>query len=208
MEDPDAGRKVEALRRCAFRVLPSTLIIHLKRFEFDLATMDRKKVNDYISFPTDLNMYPYTEEGLSSKESKSRLYHSSSLNDLSTVDGKDDVDDDDTSSFGDEGYVTTVVSEGGGINNTDIETLAEPTRPNLPQNKPSRPLSIRGSSTLSSFPSVKPESYYRYRLAGIVAHVGAIDRGHYYSFIRMRGTGKWMEFNDRSVMPFSDEVSR
>jgi hypothetical protein len=39
-----AGRKVEALRRCTFRELPPTLIIHLKRFEFNLETMDRKKV--------------------------------------------------------------------------------------------------------------------------------------------------------------------
>lgn len=38
------GRKVEALRRCAFRELPPTLIIHLKRFEFNIETMDRKKV--------------------------------------------------------------------------------------------------------------------------------------------------------------------
>ena len=40
------GRKVEALRRCTFRELPPTLIIHLKRFEFNIETMDRKKVRE------------------------------------------------------------------------------------------------------------------------------------------------------------------
>ena len=60
--------QVDALRRCAFRELPPTLIIHLKRFEFDLSTMGRMKVNDHITFPMDLNMFPYTEEGLYAKE--------------------------------------------------------------------------------------------------------------------------------------------
>ena len=54
------GRKVEALRRCAFKELPPTLIIHLKRFEFNIETLDRNKVNDRLTFPIDLNMFPYT----------------------------------------------------------------------------------------------------------------------------------------------------
>lgn len=70
LEDPDAGRKVDALRGCAFRTLPPTLIIHLKRFDFDLESMDRRKVNDHMSFPMELNMFPYTEEGLIAKEAK------------------------------------------------------------------------------------------------------------------------------------------
>ena len=43
-------------------------------------------------------------------------------------------------------------------------------------------------------------------LTGIVAHIGAIDRGHYYSFIKERSSDKWLEFNDRTVLPFSAEV--
>lgn len=70
LEDPVSGRRVEALRRCVFRHLPPTLIIHLKRFEFDLETLGRRKVNDLITFPMELNMYPYTEEGLAEKEAR------------------------------------------------------------------------------------------------------------------------------------------
>lgn len=47
------GRKVEALRRCTFRELPPTLIIHLKRFEFNIETMDRKKVRGRAMISTD-----------------------------------------------------------------------------------------------------------------------------------------------------------
>ena len=72
VEDEDAGRKVEALRRCSIRELPPTLIIHFKRFEFDLETLNRKKLNDRITFPLDLNMFPYTEEGVAAKEARRR----------------------------------------------------------------------------------------------------------------------------------------
>lgn len=40
----ECGTKVEALRRTALRKLPPVLIIHLKRFEFDLESMTKFKV--------------------------------------------------------------------------------------------------------------------------------------------------------------------
>ena len=139
--EDDNGRKVEALRRCAIRVLPPTLIIHLKRFEFDLETMNRKKVNDFISFPIELDMYPYTEEAVKAKETKSK--------------GDYELSD-------------------------QVES--------------------------SEVSEEKSSSYYHYYLKGVVAHVGAIDRGHYYSFINERNGNKWYEFNDRTVLPFSSEA--
>jgi Ubiquitin carboxyl-terminal hydrolase len=63
---------------------------------------------------------------------------------------------------------------------------------------------------LISFPNVsltRTPSITSYVITGIVAHVGAIDRGHYYSFIKERSTDKWLEFNDRTVLPFSAEVN-
>ena len=44
------------------------MILHLKRFEFDLEQMRKVKVNDYVHFPEELNMKPYTKEGLQSDE--------------------------------------------------------------------------------------------------------------------------------------------
>ena len=60
--------KVDALKRCCISSLPDNLIIHLKRFEFDLETMKRIKLTDHCVFPTQLNMEPYTKEGLARKE--------------------------------------------------------------------------------------------------------------------------------------------
>jgi len=56
--------KVDALKRCCVLSLPETLIIHMRRFEFNLEYMRRMKVNDYCSFPLTLDMEPYTKQGL------------------------------------------------------------------------------------------------------------------------------------------------
>uniref|UniRef100_A0A061RL24 Ubiquitin carboxyl-terminal hydrolase 9/24 n=2 Tax=Tetraselmis sp. GSL018 TaxID=582737 RepID=A0A061RL24_9CHLO len=62
------GRKVDAVKRACVKTLPNTLVIHLKRFEFDFDTMMRWKVRDRFEFPMELNMYEYTVEGLAEAE--------------------------------------------------------------------------------------------------------------------------------------------
>ena len=56
--------KVNALMRRCIKSLPNTLFVHLKRFEFDLDTMRKQKLNDYCEFPHLLNMEPFTKEGI------------------------------------------------------------------------------------------------------------------------------------------------
>lgn len=41
------------------------MIFHLKRFDFDLRTMQRSKINDHFSFPNEIDLNPYTVEYLS-----------------------------------------------------------------------------------------------------------------------------------------------
>ena len=47
-----------------------------------------------------------------------------------------------------------------------------------------------------------PENYYKYKLKGTVVHYGTAEGGHYYSFIKERGTDKWFEFNDMNVREY------
>lgn len=67
----ECNAKVDALKRCCVKNLPDNLIVHLKRFEFDLETMKRIKLNDSCQFPMILDMEPYTKEGLAKKEGTS-----------------------------------------------------------------------------------------------------------------------------------------
>jgi hypothetical protein len=185
LEDPVAGRKVDALRGCSFRTLPPTLIIHLKRFDFDLESMDRRKVNDHLSFPMELNMFPYTEEGLLAKEAKK----SPIGGDLFEMDEKRE----------DDGSLTLIGSRGQGGDEKDEGGDREDLRGKGGEGR-------MGPGSRAEVPIVHSDDYYQYSLKGIVAHTGLIDRGHYYSFIKERSTHKWLEFNDRNVLPFGVEA--
>jgi ubiquitin C-terminal hydrolase len=56
-------RKVAALKRCLLGHLSNTVIINLKRFDYDYAAMTKKKLNDYCEFPLHINFYKYTKDG-------------------------------------------------------------------------------------------------------------------------------------------------
>lgn len=63
-------KKVNALKRVCVDTLPPTLVVHLKRFEFNYDTMQKLKINDECSFPPSIDMKPYTKAGLRASESK------------------------------------------------------------------------------------------------------------------------------------------
>jgi len=56
--------------RSCLQNLPDGLIFHLKRFDFDLSTLQRSKINDYFDFPPIIDMTPYTLDQLSNPEVK------------------------------------------------------------------------------------------------------------------------------------------
>ena len=66
-------KKVDTLKRTCIKELPRYQLITLKRFEFDFDRMVRVKVNDLCEFPLDLDMFPYTQEGLQRKEHAAKV---------------------------------------------------------------------------------------------------------------------------------------
>ncbi|KAK8138251.1 ubiquitin carboxyl-terminal hydrolase [Apiospora sp. TS-2023a] len=58
-------RHVDAVKRACLKDIPDNLIFHLKRFDFNLRTLQRSKINDYFPFPSKIDMQPYTIEHLS-----------------------------------------------------------------------------------------------------------------------------------------------
>lgn len=125
--------KITALRRQCIKRLPNVLVISLRRFEFDFETMQRLKLNDKCEFPYELDMEPYTQEGLEAIEKRKDPEFTEAIQ--------------------------------------------------LPY----------------------PDEYYKYKLKGVVVHMGTADAGHYYSFIkdRTKTDDVWYEFNDAVVKPFN-----
>ncbi|PHH80164.1 hypothetical protein CDD82_1934 [Ophiocordyceps australis] len=58
-------RHVDAVKRACLKDVPDNVIFHLKRFDFNLRTLQRSKINDHFTFPQKLDMRPYTIEHLS-----------------------------------------------------------------------------------------------------------------------------------------------
>ncbi|KAK8049930.1 Ubiquitin carboxyl-terminal hydrolase [Apiospora phragmitis] len=63
-------RHVTAVKRACLKDIPDNLIFHLKRFDFNLRTLQRSKINDYFPFPSKIDMQPYTVEHLSNPSDK------------------------------------------------------------------------------------------------------------------------------------------
>ena len=70
--EPCGNRKVDALKRTCLQRLPRQLLVHAKRFEFDLEYMKRIKINDRFEFPRRLSLANYTVEGLARLEALER----------------------------------------------------------------------------------------------------------------------------------------
>ncbi|CAD6506520.1 BgTH12-07747 [Blumeria graminis f. sp. triticale] len=57
-------RHVDAVKRACLKEIPDNLIFHLKRFDFNLRTLQRSKINDHFSFPDKIDMRSYKVEYL------------------------------------------------------------------------------------------------------------------------------------------------
>jgi ubiquitin carboxyl-terminal hydrolase 34 len=54
------GRFVDAVKRTCLKEIPDHLMLQLKRFEYDLGSQRRSKINDLFEFPMDIDMSKYT----------------------------------------------------------------------------------------------------------------------------------------------------
>jgi len=61
-------QKNSITKRTCLSYLPNVLIVHLKRIVFDLDTLMNQKINSRLEFPFELDMEPYTAEGLAWRE--------------------------------------------------------------------------------------------------------------------------------------------
>lgn len=64
-------RHVDAVKRACLKDVPDNLIFNLKRFDYDIMTGMRAKVNDEFEFPETVDMAPYTIDALTQPENAS-----------------------------------------------------------------------------------------------------------------------------------------
>ena len=61
-------KKVDAHKRSYLKELSDTVVIQLKRFEYDYSTFQRYKINDYCEFPERIDFKPWTKQGIDEQE--------------------------------------------------------------------------------------------------------------------------------------------
>ncbi|PRP81656.1 hypothetical protein PROFUN_01163 [Planoprotostelium fungivorum] len=65
------AKKVDVVKRGTIQSLSNTLILHLKRFDWDFTSYRKVKVNDRCEFPLELDMKPWSREGIALAEGRS-----------------------------------------------------------------------------------------------------------------------------------------
>ena len=224
-------KKVNTLKRQCIKRLPRILIVVLKRFEFDYENMVKIKVNEYLEFPHQLNMEPYTQEYLQKLEKLNKnhelvnnLTHNQDKNENNYGDDNMLVDDvlskmpdnkisitnpesNHVSTNPDNPRVSTNPENGSISTNSNNRLI--PTNPedipngtnNNLENMNQDNLSQNKKSELSNTVS-RPNDYYLYNLSGVVIHSGTSENGHYYSIIKDHNKNNWYEFNDTNVKDY------
>ena len=67
-----SGNIVPCVKRDCLSKVNQVCVFHLKRFELNYVTFQRVKKNSKFTFPMKINLYPYTLDGLSVEEAKSK----------------------------------------------------------------------------------------------------------------------------------------
>ena len=171
------NEKKATIRRTCFGVLPNLLILHLKRFDLDFQTFETVKLNNRISFPTNINVFKYTKEGMDVEERRARRKDKEINKGL----------DDDMNSAS---RATTSGTQRG-------------TRSKSISSAQDNDVSMDHDPEDDEGPD---ETDFEYKLQGVLVHAGAAQGGHYYSFIRdPKDVDKWYRFDDDDVTPFNPD---
>lgn len=202
--------KRNAIKGLKFSKLPYILMLQLKRFDFDYATMNRIKLHNEVTFPKylDMNSYVSGENGgargkVARKMSIERhelegKHHHSFLEDTvpplpasppltsgsaamhDRVRRLSSMDESQPATFND-GFGGGVDDDADGA--TSFDTW---------------------SSTFDPEIMIKRSGPHVYELYSILVHSGSALGGHYYAYIKSLETRKWYNFNDSNVSEISD----
>lgn len=202
-------RKVSAQRRTYLKNLSNTVVINLKRFEFDYNTMRRLKVNDYCEFPETINFRPWTKEGIAEQEQ-------TLLQEAVPEDQAEGAQMDQGLAMYDVDFPVNERASPGSkqSHHRRYRSSTKENRTNLDLSAEFSDTLVRSeeeqeaASDLKSEGATKAAEQYEYQLTGVLVHSGNADGGHYYSYIKERNPlspnfGKWFEFNDTHVKDFS-----
>ncbi|GMF19657.1 unnamed protein product [Phytophthora lilii] len=207
--------KRDAIKGLKFSKLPYILMLQLKRFDFDYATMNRIKLHNKVTFPKylDMNSYVSDENG----GVRGKIARKMSM-ERHVLEGKNHH----RSNSSEDSVPTTPSSPSP---TPGLAAMGERMR-RLSSMDESQPMTfvqddekeeeeedddVDGASSFDTWsPTFDPEVMMKrsgphvYELYSVLIHSGSALGGHYYAYIKSLETGKWYNFNDSNVSEISD----
>ena len=169
--------KFDAIKGLKFKNLPKILVLQLKRFDLDMTTMQRIKLNDKVTFPEILNMNPYISQNY---EAKSKV--SIKLEKLKAF----------------QDYENTAIYQSQDKKPLVLENFFKKKLSGdnsyflrCEKNKLIEKYSLEGKNV--------------YELFSVMIHSGSALGGHYYAYIKNFENFKWLCFNDSIVTEITPE---
>jgi len=186
--------KRDACKGLKLKSLPHILMLQLKRFDLDYETMQRKKLNDKVTFPLILNMNPYITGRKSlvrpadtDSEKEESALASLQLDPVPTLSAPEGLQMVYKSTTNPEALIE------------DSEKIALKPEPVAAETHRSKKAEHRKQSNRELIERYKEEGGDVYELFSILIHSGSALGGHYYAYIKNWGDNCWYNFNDSSV---------
>eukprot|EP00936_MAST-01D_sp_MAST-1D-sp1_P002993 g2993.t1 len=197
--------------------LPNVLPLHLKRFDLDLRTFRTVKLNQRISFPLELDMHPYTEQGIKQRERRRKRKERQEARQRKREGIAGNGEGEVSGEGGGEGEAGGTPSVGAGtsaganVHGVDLDdaggadgavTAGKDSGPNEHEQQGADEEEEESDDEEGGEGDFE---HCWYDLVGTVVHRGQAGGGHYYSFARETVQGRWYKLNDDCTTEFNVE---
>lgn len=197
------GKKTDALKGLKFKKFPYMFVIQLKRFDLDYQTMQRKKLNDKMTFPQVLNLNPYVADDAPIET------QGININEMIAPAEEPDAEMIDIPTL-----QKRPSYQPENLDSLKIVTLTSKTSENLWGDDDKTPIKLdtlakakylercaenRRQETKKQIDTYLQDGEHVYELFSIMIHNGSAMGGHYYAYIKNFMTNRWYNFNDSRV---------
>jgi len=191
------GHKADFRKGFKLKSLPYILMLQLKRFDLDISLMQRRKLNDSVSFPQVLNMNVFFRTADQQVRSDSPPCSSCDSPDSPTVPLS-------PANFDDRTFLYSSISAAETIR-PDPDSAAFRMDAIALRRHRDRKAGERKEKTERLAREYLQEGEQVYELFSVMVHSGSSLGGHYYAYIKCFENYRWYDFDDSRVVEIDEE---